>query len=966
MKHKIICGHVIPVLKSLPDEYVDMLMTSVPYWGLRDYGEDTATIWGGSDDCEHEWKNLLQGHHPGQVAQTKNQIASGSKNSGKFCSKCSAWHGQLGLEPTPELYIEHLRMVFAEVKRVLKKTGTCWVNIGDSYSNSGECGNPRWKSKEVAYRPACNLKSLPPKCMVGIPERFMFMMIDLGYILRNKIIWHKQNSMPSSVKDRFNTTYEVVYFFVKNNKPVYWYNDKTGVMVDRKPTTQIKGVDWDLKEAIDVNSHEESANTGFFNKEPYKGNNPHRERLGKTGEKKLKKLSHWHSLDYWFDLCLSEDTEVYIKEGNIVKPTTLLELFNSPIKGKDILSPYGWRRLLGIRESEIESISKITAGHLGTIISSEAHRFPVSQRSHGFMVKSAKDINEKHDRDYLLYVPLKNYLSPSIFNLDLRELGCKEWDSFAFVKRRRASQIPIKLELDYGLGYFLGAYLAEGNIVNMWKVEFSLRKNELLVEHIKTFLNSFKVHLTVSDEKGRNGVTAVFSNPVFVKVVKYLTVGTNSYDKGVNREVILNTSFKFREGILNGFMCGDGTENRGALVSQIASKRLRDDICLIASSLGYEFSKFEDRVEYNGEDRFYNGVRVFVNGKYKSRGRKLKEVNKETFGKGSNLYNSKQVKPFNAFFIGSKIEQSDERLRFFDLEVKDDLFLLNGGIVTHNSAVRERHKWVDKNGKRIGSNTIGQGTKLTKHELATNRLKGSYTDPLHTKPLNPSGKNPGDVIEMNKEEWLEYCTYLWDLSQEYPDFFNINTQPYSGAHFAVFPEKLVEKPLLSGCPAEVCSKCGKARVRITNRSGEVNQQWGERKSKPWFDDKREMPQKVIKEGIYETIGWTDCKCGKNPNSCFFCGYKEEHGNLKTKNGIYVCDECLLQGRGIENKYQPGIILDPFGGSGTVSVEAEKLGRSSIYIDIKKNYCEMAVKRLKPLVEQTKLSGERSKIEREGF
>jgi len=175
VRHQIICNHVIPALKTLPDEHVDMLMTSMPYWGLRDYGEDTATDWQ------------------------------------------DGWHGQLGLEPTPELYIEHLRMVFAEVKRVLKKTGTCWVNIGDTYnSNSGfSRATNGWGRDGRAGGSADKNEyaNLPAKCMCMIPERFAFMMIDLGYTLRNKIIWHKPNPMPSSVKDGFNTTYEMLYFF---------------------------------------------------------------------------------------------------------------------------------------------------------------------------------------------------------------------------------------------------------------------------------------------------------------------------------------------------------------------------------------------------------------------------------------------------------------------------------------------------------------------------------------------------------------------------------------------------------------------------------------------------------------------------------------------------------------------------------------------------------------------------------
>lgn len=118
--HKIIRSHVIPALKTLPDEHVDMLMTSVPYWGLRDYGADTATIWGGDKNCEHVF-NIIQGKRTKDKTDEDN-IGIVEADAGRFplpsklCSKCGAWYGQLGLEPTPELYIEHLRMVFIEIK----------------------------------------------------------------------------------------------------------------------------------------------------------------------------------------------------------------------------------------------------------------------------------------------------------------------------------------------------------------------------------------------------------------------------------------------------------------------------------------------------------------------------------------------------------------------------------------------------------------------------------------------------------------------------------------------------------------------------------------------------------------------------------------------------------------------------------------------------------------------------------
>lgn len=174
MQKKIIQGDCLEVLKTLPDESINCVITSPPYWALRDYG----------------------------VA------------------------GQLGLEPTFQEYINKLCDIFDEVNRVLKKEGTCWVNMGDTYSNSGQ-GDKRnqWERNAGIIgnrRHADGHKTdLPDKCLLQIPSRFAIEMTSRGWILRNEIIWHKPNCMPSSVKDRFTVDFEKVFFFVKSKK--YWF-----------------------------------------------------------------------------------------------------------------------------------------------------------------------------------------------------------------------------------------------------------------------------------------------------------------------------------------------------------------------------------------------------------------------------------------------------------------------------------------------------------------------------------------------------------------------------------------------------------------------------------------------------------------------------------------------------------------------------------------------------------------------
>jgi len=243
--NKIHNGHVLDILKEIPNRSVDVVVTSPPYWGLRDYGSATSIIWDGDSNCKHEWGISQSPIHAGQVTQTKyrdrpSSSKAGRKTTGNFCSKCGAWNGQLGLEPHPQMYIDHLVQIFREVKRVLKDSGSFWLNLGDTYCGSGVSNKPKWKHKESIGTPnktklEYNGKWLQPKQKMLIPERVAIALQEDGWILRNDIIWYKPNHMPSSVKDRLTSSYEHVFFFVKNNKTLFWTNRFTGELVCEKP-----------------------------------------------------------------------------------------------------------------------------------------------------------------------------------------------------------------------------------------------------------------------------------------------------------------------------------------------------------------------------------------------------------------------------------------------------------------------------------------------------------------------------------------------------------------------------------------------------------------------------------------------------------------------------------------------------------------------------------------------------------
>ena len=141
----IICGDALTELRKLPDESVHCCVTSPPYWGLRDYG--TAKWEGGDTGCNHKHKTARNdggrvntgGFHGSSTADSD----KGDMNYSGTCPLCGARRidSQLGLERTPEEYVAHLVEVFRDVRRVLRKDGTLWLNLGDSYNGSGKGGD---------------------------------------------------------------------------------------------------------------------------------------------------------------------------------------------------------------------------------------------------------------------------------------------------------------------------------------------------------------------------------------------------------------------------------------------------------------------------------------------------------------------------------------------------------------------------------------------------------------------------------------------------------------------------------------------------------------------------------------------------------------------------------------------------------------------------------------------------------
>lgn len=225
----VIHGDCVEEMRKLPAESVHLWVTSPPYWGLRDY-KIPPSVWGGDENCAHEFiEETVTGEiRTGQgMAAFSEKYRGGGKKVGTVpiikavrgvCLKCNAWRGVFGLEPTPELYLEHAVLIFREAKRVLRKDGTLWVNLGDSYA-AASSGRAQSGLKALSDRysprklPRANhayqdgdmhlARSVPnglkPGDLVGIPWRFALALQADGWYLRRDNIWFKPNPMPESV-----------------------------------------------------------------------------------------------------------------------------------------------------------------------------------------------------------------------------------------------------------------------------------------------------------------------------------------------------------------------------------------------------------------------------------------------------------------------------------------------------------------------------------------------------------------------------------------------------------------------------------------------------------------------------------------------------------------------------------------------------------------------------------------------
>lgn len=230
--YSLLVGDVRQRLAEIEAGSVQTVITSPPYWGLRDYG--TANWTGGEESCDHQTArsrgdDIREGDKQGS--------SKGSRPNLQWLCPCGAVRedSQIGLEQTPAEYVAEMVAVFAEVWRVLADDGTVWLNIGDSYASARDSkaapdtlrGDSTGTAvQSAANRNPANLKAagLKHKDLVGIPWRVAFALQEAGWYLRQDIIWHKPNPMPESVTDRCTKAHE--YVFLLSKSPRYFFNNE--------------------------------------------------------------------------------------------------------------------------------------------------------------------------------------------------------------------------------------------------------------------------------------------------------------------------------------------------------------------------------------------------------------------------------------------------------------------------------------------------------------------------------------------------------------------------------------------------------------------------------------------------------------------------------------------------------------------------------------------------------------------
>ena len=824
---------------------------------------------------------------------------------------------EIGSEPTFKEYLDKMMLIFAEVKRVLKPTGSFWLDMGDSYGANFRGGGVETASKIQKGNKGTidfmGMSGKAEKSLIGQPWRMAIRMIDeQGWILRADINWIKQ-----------------ILVYKKDKK---------------------------------------------------------------------------YTMGAVMPSCLSPQTEVYIKdEVGIIASHTLGDLFKWNTKNLQILSPTGWKKIKNIWQIEKDKTIKFQVGSSSEIECSLDHKFPISHdnRRASYEIKTAGELRENPHRtlDRFLFVPIEKFLDKENF-----------------------------IEDAYKIGKFIGLIVAEGGFTHKYpqgKITLHKKEKELADFFIEILVGRFEIkprHRFVD-----NYQSIEFYSEDLRKFYNRFCQG-KCKEKKLDMVAILNSERDFRKGLFDGIIAGDGfISKEGRITYASASKQLRDDVYLLASSVGLLASRYRVHKQFDKRtgkiyESYFLTIPQSLQKEFK-KGERECIKGKPLSAKYENVFSAKTLK-----FSRPEVIKKNKFL--IDIEVEGGLFLINGGIVSHNS-VKDRVNmasehlfhfvkssetqywtnektgeitnkqplgihgkegedwdWIEHNvckglgcdnkrcvdglikrnhweghdyfydidavripaqselnyerprmGGTQGGQTIYEKKRpdgidreknypgAKRNKFAENyKYKGKFAGNLDAESFNsPRARtqrkeikklqvndlrdkdgtihwgSKGEAHPSKNPRWNPAC------GKNIPNNWLIGTEPSREHHFAKFPSMLCRIPILATCPKKVCKKCGKAKERITIHKS--HRPTNEKYSSGGLEGKN--PIKITFGNTEnKTLGWTDCGCNAG--------------------------------------FRPGIVLDPFAGSGTALVVAKQLGRNYLGIELNATYVKLAEDKIKAM------------------
>jgi DNA modification methylase len=786
-------GHVLDVLKALPERSVQCCVTSPPYWGLRDYQLEPQ-VWGGEQDCQHTWESeqVPVYSHKGNWQQAENGDGlrtgkSQTRHRGNLdsareqkdsiveracCQACRGWKGSLGLEPTPDClgwatkqpcgqcYVCHIVQVFLEVRRVLREDGSCWINLGDSYTSVDftRQGNPRnvpqlpndWAGTELGNRGRAghavavkrDLGHLKPKDLIGLPWRVAFALQADGWTLRSDIIW-----------------------------------------------------------------------------------------------------------------CLSGGTKVYVRSGNRVTPMTIHDLVRLKPETVQLWNGEKWTQVLGYSRSNGRSgVLEIELRSGERISCTPGHQWPTNR---GLLRTDDLQVG-----DIIETCSLPGPQAPA---------------TPAFIPNE--------------VGWFVGLYIAEGSLDSGGTIQIASHTKELsrfdrLCRLAQQYHGTCRMHQT-----SQNGMTINLDCYVLGAVIEQYVAGRTASDKHLST-IAWQRANGFLFELLRGYLDGDGhldAPNRRWRLGLTRNYALESDLRTLCARLGL-------------------GIRLKLSTTTFD-GRSFKTHRGEIRLHRSAHHNNKPDSEIVA------IHPSKGR-SFWDIGVADEphTFALASGVLTHNSKpnpmpesvtdrptksheylfllTKQERYYYDADAIREPGEFRDYGPEKIKRE----RNVGGRTDGYTT---TNGGYGLGSTGTRNKRS-------VWTIA----------TQPYPEAHFATFPQALIEPCIQAGSSEKgCCASCSAPWTRVVKRSS-VN-----------CSNAAKAGTSIIGKGHVSTQVRNGHDVRNGPTS---------HTSTIGWQATCTHDAPVV----------PCTVLDPFAGSGTTLFVARELQRQSIGIDLSEAYARLAMKRLR--------------------